>query len=658
MDSVQTHTHKEFFILKFLKQFVAIVAGVIKFIWNAIWFVIGLAVIGFYAYSWWLERDYEQQVAAEQAEVDEGIKQFTQKDIGDLTELQEDYLARCLSLELVVHDQGADATQALCEKAAERLRMQSQSTGMTLANFERLHTKLCRDNSDSDDDPVWCAEEGAVAPEEAMRYGLAAALCDYSQLRVRKPYDAPESLEYDWQLTKHGQRVYNNAVLLFDCESGKYDEPAYAGFYTSIMTEEERYPEYDSKLWRDTYEENFASAISQLQGTPFGENPDHDLELMNYYSSSPQSEHLPALIKWANGKVNFDVQYYDQPLHNAIRYADDAAVMHLLNAGAEITRPTASGELPITVAAQEGKLSIVKALLDKGADPNGVAGAESSDFASTLMVAAYGGHGEIFSALIQAGAVLEPAQPEQYPDWDSKSLMSAALRGGDANIVRYLTEQSVLMPDKAERVWRNALEGRNPDMVQYLIDLKQPLPDQAEHADLYSIIAKEHDNEAAIVADQLLKQLLNYGLNLAGEAGKPSSVGHHAIVYVAPNNILETKTDEYAAVYQSKLRFAARTIDAVLKEGVKVNHADKKGNTMLMLAARRSHPELVKLLMARGADPNLTNNQGHTALDIAISEGRRLTSFWKRKASLKQRYAATIAQLGGDPAQLESQPKT
>ena len=184
------------------------------------------------------------------------------------------------------------------------------------------------------------------------------------------------------------------------------------------------------------------------------------------------------------------------------------------------------------------------------------------------------------------------------------------------------------------------------------------MPDQAEHADLYSIIAKEHDNEAAIVADQLLKQLLNYGLNLAGEAGKPSSVGHHAIVYVAPNNILETKTDEYAAVYQSKLRFAARTIDAVLKEGVKVNHADKKGNTMLMLAARRSHPELVKLLMARGADPNLTNNQGHTALDIAISEGRRLTSFWKRKASLKQRYAATIAQLGGDPAQLESQPKT
>ena len=641
--------------MKLLKQFVAIVAGVIKFIWNAIWFVLGLAVIGFYAYSWWLERDYQQQVEAEQAEVNAGIQQFSSQDIGDMAELQEEYLTRCLSLELVVHAQDTNATQALCEKSAERLSTQSQSSGMTLANFERLHTKLCRDNSDSEDDPEWCAEEGEAAVEEAMRFGLAAALCDYSQLRVRKPYDSPESLEYDWQLTKHGKRVYNNASLLFDCDTGKYDEPSYAGFYDSIMTEEERYPEYDSKLWRDSYEEDYSAAVAQLESTPFGENPDHDVELMNYYSSLPQSEHLPALIRWAKGQVNFDVQYYEQPLHTAIQYADDTAVLQLIAAGAEVSRPTSSGALPITLAAQEGKLSIVNLLLDNGADPNGVVGSESSDFASPLLMAAYGGHGEVFSALTQAGAVLEPVQAEQYPNWDSSALMAAALQGGDATIVRYLKDQSILMPAKAQRVWRNALQGRNPDLIQYLIDVKQPLPGAEEHYDMYSMIAKEHNNEAAIVADQILKQLLNYGLNLAGEPGKPSSAGHHAIVYVAPNNILETKTEEYAEVYQSKLRFAARTIDAVLKAGVDINHVDKKGNTMLMLAARRSHPELIKLLMARGADPQVTNSEGFTAMNIAVNEGRRLTKFWKRNASLKQRYAATIKQLGGDPAQLDVQ---
>ncbi|GHA17414.1 hypothetical protein GCM10008090_28880 [Arenicella chitinivorans] len=644
--------------MKFLKQFVAILAGVIKFIWNAIWFVVVLAVLSVYAYSWWLHRDYEQQVAAEQAEVDAGIKEFSDKKIGDVTELQNDYRARCLNLELAIHDQEANDTQSLCEKAAERLSVQSQSTGMTLANFERLHIKLCRSNSDSDDDPQWCAEEGAAALQEAMRYGLTAALCDYEQLRVRKPYGARESLEYDWQLTKHGKRVYNNASLLFDCETGKYSEVGYAGFYDSIMTDEEQYPEYDSQLWRDSYQEDYVAAMSELKNTPFGENPDHDVELMNYYASSPQSIHLPKLIKWAEGQVNFDVQYYQQPLHVAIQYADDDAVFHLLNAGADVSRPTSSGDMPISLAAQEGKLNIVKALLEKGADPNGVVGAESAYFANPLLAAAYGGHGSVFKALTQAGALLEPIQPEQYPNWDSKVLMSAALQGGDANIVRFLKSQSILMPDKPERVWRYALEGRNPELIQYLIDLKQPLPVADEHYDLYSIIAKQHDNEAAIVADRLFKQLLSYGLNLAGESGKPSSAGHHAIVYVAPNNILEQKTAAYAEVYQSKLRFAARAVDAVLNAGVDIDHVNKKGNTMLMLAARRSHPELVKLLLARGADPKVRNAEGLTALDIAVKEGRRLTKFWKRKAHLKQRYAETISQLGGDPAELDAQAES
>jgi uncharacterized protein len=55
-----------------------------------------------------------------------------------------------------------------------------------------------------------------------------------------------------------------------------------------------------------------------------------------------------------------------------------------------------------------------------------------------------------------------------------------------------------------------------------------------------------------------------------------------------------------------------------LDAGVPVDLTDSKGNTLLMLAAYHEHPELVRALLERGADPNRINDRQQTPLAGAV----------------------------------------
>jgi ankyrin repeat protein len=47
------------------------------------------------------------------------------------------------------------------------------------------------------------------------------------------------------------------------------------------------------------------------------------------------------------------------------------------------------------------------------------------------------------------------------------------------------------------------------------------------------------------------------------------------------------------------------------------------GDTPLILAAGREHEKVIKVLLANGADKELTNKFGDTALDIAEEKGHK-----------------------------------
>ena len=59
-------------------------------------------------------------------------------------------------------------------------------------------------------------------------------------------------------------------------------------------------------------------------------------------------------------------------------------------------------------------------------------------------------------------------------------------------------------------------------------------------------------------------------------------------------------------------------------KGAKLDVKDKfEGETALHLASRNEHLEVVKLLIERGADINIKNNEGETPLDFAKKRPKR-----------------------------------
>ena len=70
------------------------------------------------------------------------------------------------------------------------------------------------------------------------------------------------------------------------------------------------------------------------------------------------------------------------------------------------------------------------------------------------------------------------------------------------------------------------------------------------------------------------------------------------------------------ATYYGRTEAALALLDA----GLDVNEA-VSGSTLLSLAAGENHPDLVRALLARGADPNLRNPGGLSPMMVASSRG-------------------------------------
>lgn len=74
----------------------------------------------------------------------------------------------------------------------------------------------------------------------------------------------------------------------------------------------------------------------------------------------------------------------------------------------------------------------------------------------------------------------------------------------------------------------------------------------------------------------------------------------------------------------------------LLDSGAEINAVTHVGTTPLMNAVEADNIEAVKLLLSRGADPRIKNIQGKTAVDIAVSGGKKaeivtLLKTWKKK---------------------------
>jgi len=88
-------------------------------------------------------------------------------------------------------------------------------------------------------------------------------------------------------------------------------------------------------------------------------------------------------------------------------------------------------------------------------------------------------------------------------------------------------------------------------------------------------------------------------------------------------------------------------VQSLLKQGVDFKSRDPDGNTALMLATLYSSPEMMKLFLDLGADPNEMNKAGATALMWAVDDLDKVKLLVNRGANVNAQ--ADVTQSGFSP---------
>src|SRR5580658_168944 len=298
-------------------------------------------------------------------------------------------------------------------------------------------------------------------------------------------------------------------------------------------------------------------------------------------------------------------RYGATPLSEAVHTGSAALIEKLLKAGADAnTFTTAQAETVLMKASREGNLEAVKVLLNHGAEVNAK---ENFRGQTALMWAAAEGHADIVSMLATHGAELNVRSYDRdtsLPKMAAGTPAAPIARGG-------LT--ALLFAARQGQI----------DAVKALLDAKADInavDSDGNNALTLAILNTHYD---------LTQFLIDRGAdpNVAAKNGRTalySAVEMHDVDWSprpAHKEIDKTTSmDIIHALIDHKANVNAQLTAPAPIEKHAQDMGDKTmgaGTTPFTRAARSADVELMKLLVAKGADPKLVGKDNQTALMVA-----------------------------------------
>lgn len=167
-----------------------------------------------------------------------------------------------------------------------------------------------------------------------------------------------------------------------------------------------------------------------------------------------------------------------------------------------------------------------------------------------------------------------------------------------------------------------AAEAGDEDRVRALLQQGEPVDTVGRFGVTPLILAAQGHHADAVRA------LLAAGADPRKRSSSGASVLLHAVMGAAPVKVVQlllengadvhVASDEgYTPVGMAANRGLLEVLELLLDQGADVNARDASGNTPLMKATAHV-PEVVALLLKRGADPHLTNREGQDACQEAL----------------------------------------
>jgi ankyrin repeat protein len=344
-----------------------------------------------------------------------------------------------------------------------------------------------------------------------------------------------------------------------------------------------------------------------------------------HYAAQIDDPEIADLLLAAGANAKAANKYGSTPLALACTNGSAVMVEKLIAAGADANSASLEGETPLMTASRTGKVDAVNVLLKHGAQVNAK---ENWRGQTALMWASAEGHVEVVQALIKAGADLHarskapPPRINPYETPKSEATPSA-------------TASSVATDDKTLVAGARRGAGRPNDFTPFLFAVRNG------HIPVVKALLAAGQDPNETLADgtsALVLAAMNaryeLGVVLLDHDARPNADGSgftplHQVVWTRRPNIHKTP----AAVPSGNLD-SIGFAKALVAHGANVNARETKepndgnlgklkriGATPFLLAAKGADPEMMRVLLALGADPTIPTKENITPLEAAAGVG-------------------------------------
>ncbi len=306
-------------------------------------------------------------------------------------------------------------------------------------------------------------------------------------------------------------------------------------------------------------------------------------------------------------------KYGVTPLSLAAVNGDAQTIDKLLKAGADATAPVIEGQTPLMLASRTGKVEAIKRLAAAGADVNAK---EKWMGETALMWAAGENNAAAVAALVELGGDVNARSatvpyPAQRPA-DPSNYVSSFVPKGKWTPLMYAARENAIDAARTLADHGADLNVRDPEGVTPLLEAIVNL-----HYDLAAMLLEKGANPK--LADQAGMTPVFAVVEMRTPAWERSRPRLKELDVIDGPGLIAKLVDRGADVDEA---LTARQSARYHAGG---SAAFAEGTTPLMQAARYEHLDLVRLLVARGADVTKAQPDGTSALMIAAGVKYALT---------------------------------
>ena len=332
-------------------------------------------------------------------------------------------------------------------------------------------------------------------------------------------------------------------------------------------------------------------------------------------------------------------------LHWAVRADDLETIDLLVRAGANVSPRNRAGVMPLELAALNGNAAVIERLIKAGADVNRPLNSAGD---TALMMASRSGKAEAVKAMLDRGAQINAKET-----WGDTTALMWAVSEGNHDVVKLLIERGADVNARTKFV--PSATGRGFEGATPVAAKADQAPEQNASGLLTPLMfaAREGDMESArmLVAagaqvnavggdgkDALGLAIFNGSYDVASflidqhaDVNKADAQKFTPLFWAVDRRNMETAPNFPWVVTTDPLPLIRKLLDAGADVNFVVNNTPRArmrdGSprivfaTALMRAAFSGDIELVKLLLAHGADPNVISKDSETTLMAACGTG-------------------------------------